>query len=66
MIYGISKKYASRGKWEVYVVAFAAEAEAQEWLHTEERDFREREIISRDEALEWVGEDELWAAEQMA
>ena len=52
-IYGWSWK-----SWDAqYMVAFDSEEEANEWLHTEEYDFRERELLTRDEARAQMGPD---------
>lgn len=53
--YGVSSKY-NFGKWDHRVVGpFATEDEAQEWLHREEYDFRERELMSKTAAIRLVG-----------
>lgn len=53
--YGVSSK-CSFGRWSHRVVGpFASEDEAQEWLHTEEYDFRERELMSKTAAIRLVG-----------
>lgn len=50
-IYGWSWK-----SWDdQYMIAFDTEGEAREWLHTEEHDFRERELLTRDEAINQMG-----------
>ena len=52
-IYGWSWK-----SWDdQYMIAFDTEEEAREWLHTEEYDFRERELLTRDEARNQMGPD---------
>lgn len=55
-IYGVSSKH-SFGKWEHMVYVFDNEASAQEWLHTEEYDFRERELMTEGEVIELVGDE---------
>lgn len=45
-IYGISEKH-DFGKWSGYVVKFNDFEIAEKWLHTEEGDFRERELVSK-------------------
>ena len=51
-IYGWSWK-----SWDDhYLIAFASEEEAEAWLHTEEDDFRERELISPEKAAELAGD----------
>lgn len=53
--YGVSSKY-NFGQWSHRVVGpFATEDEAQEWLHREEYDFRERELMSKTAAIRLVG-----------
>lgn len=44
-IYGISEKY-SFGRWVGYALEFTSLEDAQDWLHTEEFDFRERRLCS--------------------
>ncbi len=39
-----------------YIVTFDNEAEANEWLSTEESDFRERELLTEDEVIEQYGD----------
>ena len=53
-IYGISSKY-SFGKWNHAVYVFNNKEEAETWLHTEEYDFRERELMTKTEAIKLVG-----------
>ena len=47
-IYGISEKY-SFGRWNGYAIRFTSLEDAEEWLHTEEYDFRERRLCSMTE-----------------
>lgn len=55
MKYGVSSKYVS-GTWEHTVYGpFTTEEQAQEWLNTEEYDFRERELMSRTAAVRLAG-----------
>lgn len=44
-IYGVSYKY-NFGRWEGYIKEFESMEAAEEWLHTEEYDFRTRELGS--------------------
>lgn len=53
-IYGVSSKYAFNN-WEHVVYVFETEEAAQEWLHTEEYDFREREVMSKTAAIKLAG-----------
>lgn len=53
--YGVSSKYEF-GKWSHVVYGpFKTESEAMEWLHTEEYDFRERELMSKTAAIKLAG-----------
>lgn len=53
--YGVSSKY-DFGTWNHVVYGpFASEGQAQEWLHTEEYDFRERELMSKTAAIKLAG-----------
>ena len=50
-IYGISEK-CEFGRWIVKEVArFTDYAKAEKWLNTEERDFRERSLVSKTTAI---------------
>ena len=53
-IYGVSSKY-NAGRWDRYVVVFDDQTQAEEWLHTEEYDFRTRELMSRAKAERLAG-----------
>ena len=53
-IYGISSKY-SFGKWNHAVYVFDDKEKAEKWLYTEEYDFRERELMTKTEAIKLVG-----------
>lgn len=67
--YGVSSKY-NFGKWDHVVYCFDTEEQAQEWLHKEEYDFRERELMSKTAAIRLVGkkavENAISASEIMA
>lgn len=57
--YGVSSKY-DFGRWNHRVVGpFPTEDEALRWLHTEEYDFRERELMSKTAAIRLVGKAEF-------
>lgn len=57
--YGVSSKY-SFGRWEHIVYGpFKTEEEAQEWLNTEEYDFRERELMSKTAAIRLAGKEDV-------
>jgi hypothetical protein len=49
-IYGISEKF-NFGRWTGYIRKFDNLEEAEKWLHTEEGDFRERELCSKTKAM---------------
>lgn len=54
-MYGVSSKY-NFGEWNHIVYGpFETESQAQEWLQTEEYDFRERELMSKSAAIRLVG-----------
>lgn len=68
--YGVSSKY-DFGRWNHVVYGpFETKEQAQEWLNTEEYDFRERELMSRTAAVRLAGrrsvENAVSAAEVMA
>ncbi len=53
--YGVSSKF-DFGTWNHVVYGpFETEEQAQEWLHTEEYDFRERELMSKTAAVKLAG-----------
>lgn len=53
--YGVSSKYEF-GAWSHVVYGpFGSEDQAHEWLHTEEYDFRERELMSKTAAVKLAG-----------
>lgn len=53
-IYGVSSKF-NFGAWDHRVYVFDDKEKAQEWLHTEEYDFRERELMSKTAAVKLAG-----------
>lgn len=53
-IYGVSSKY-NFGRWEHIVYHFSDMESAEKWLHTEEYDFREREIMGKTKAIKLAG-----------
>lgn len=54
-IFGVSSKYEF-GKWTVKTVKkFDSYKEAIDWLHTEEYDFRVRELASKSKVRKLVG-----------
>lgn len=53
--YGVSSKF-DFGEWHHVVYGpFKTEEQAQKWLHTEEYDFRERELMSKTAAVKLAG-----------
>lgn len=53
--YGVSSKF-DFGRWSHVVYGpFQTEEEAQNWLHTEEYDFRKRELMSKTAATKLAG-----------
>ena len=64
--YGVSSKY-DFGKWNHAVYGpFETEEQAQEWLHKEEYDFRERELMSKTAAIRLAGKNAVENAECIA
>lgn len=55
LYYGVSSTNYY-GNWEHYVVVFDDYQRANKWLHTEDRDFRKRELMNREEAVKLAGE----------
>lgn len=55
-IYGVSSKF-SFGKWDHVVYAFEENEVAEKWLHTEEADFRERELMTKTDAIKLAGKE---------
>ena len=53
-IYGVSSKYTF-GTWSHEVYVFSDRDSAEKWLNTEERDFRERELMSKTAAIKLAG-----------
>ena len=53
-IYGVSSKF-NFGEWEHVVYVFDNKELANEWLDTEEYDFRERELMTKTNAIKLVG-----------
>lgn len=52
--YGVSSKF-NFGRWDHVVYKFQNEEQEEEWLYTEEYDFRERESCSKTRAIEIAG-----------
>lgn len=53
-IYGVSSKF-NFGVWEHNVSVFDNKLDAGKWLNTEEYDFRERELMTKTDAIKLVG-----------
>ena len=49
--YGVSSK-SNFGHWDHTVYVFNDKGVAEKWLHTEEYDFRERELMTKTKAIE--------------
>ena len=60
-IYGVSRKLKF-GVWENVVYYFEAKEIAKKWLNTEEYDFREREIMTKTNAIRLCGKKHVDAA----
>ena len=52
--YGVSSKF-NFGRWEHVVYVFEKKEAAQVWLHTEEYNFRERELMGKTAAEKLAG-----------
>lgn len=62
MIIGVSSKY-DFGRWFHRAVSFETAEAAEKWLHTEEHDFRERELFDELRlAVEFAGSEEITRA----
>lgn len=53
-IYGVSSKFEFGG-WSHNVYVFEDRETAEKWLNTEESDFRERELMTKTEAVKLAG-----------
>lgn len=53
-IYGVSSKF-DFGSWDHVVYVFGNKEDAEKWLRTEEYDFRERELMTKTEAIKLAG-----------
>ena len=63
-IYGVSSRY-SFGMWNHRVYKFNDKATAEKWLHTEEYDFRMRELMTKTEATKLAGNRAVINAEEI-
>lgn len=57
-IYGVHSKF-DFGRWDHVVYVFENQEDADKWLETEEFDFRERELMTKKEAIELVGKEDV-------
>lgn len=57
-IYGVHSKF-DFGRWDHIVYVFENQEDADRWLETEEFDFRERELMTKKEAIELVGKEDV-------
>lgn len=64
-IYGVSSKYEF-GKWRHNVYVFTTKEAADEWLNTEEYDFRERELMTKTAAIALAGRTAVGNAREVA
>ena len=63
-IYGVSSRF-SFGMWNHRVYKFSDKATAEKWLHTEEADFRMRELMTKSEAMKLAGNRAVINAEEI-
>ncbi len=57
--YGVSSKF-DFGSWSHIVYGpFETNEQAEKWLNTEERDFRERELMSKTAAIKLAGKEAI-------
>ena len=63
-IYGVSSRY-SFGRWNHQVYKFSDKETAEKWLHTEEYDFRMRELMTKTEATKLAGNRAVINAEEI-
>lgn len=64
-IYGVSSKY-DFGKWNHVVYVFDDKKSAEKWLHTEEYDFRERELMTKTAAIKLAGRKRVEEAKEVS
>lgn len=62
-IYGVSSKY-DFGAWSHKIYVFDDRDSAEKWLDTEERDFRERELMTKTAAIRLAGRKAVENAEK--
>ena len=53
-IYGVSSKF-DFDSWDHEVYVFGNKEDAEKWLHAEEYDFRERELMTKTAAIKLAG-----------
>lgn len=59
-IYGVSRKLVG-DHWQAYAVKFTSLEDAEKWLHTEEYDFRERELVTKTQAVSEAGKKYIYS-----
>ena len=66
ILYGVSSKYEFGG-WSHRVYGpFKDQEQADKWLHTEEYDFRQREIMVKTAAIRLAGKKNVEHAQEVA
>ena len=63
-IYGVSSRYEF-GLWNRRVYKFNDKETAEKWLHTEEAEFRMRELMTKSEAMKHTGNRAVINAEEI-
>ena len=63
-IYGVSSRYEC-GMWNHRVYKFSDKETADKWLHTEEAEFRMRELMTKTEATKLAGNRAVANAEEI-
>lgn len=53
-IYGVSRKF-DFGQWNHAIYVFDNANDSEKWLNTEEYDFRNRELMTKTEAIKLAG-----------
>lgn len=64
-IYGVSSKF-DFGKWSHSVHVFEDKESAEKWLHTEEYDFRDRELMTKTAAIGLAGRKAVENAQEVS
>ena len=66
ILYGVSSKYEFGGWGHIVYGPFKDQEQANKWLHTEEYDFREREIMGKTAAIRLAGRKSVEHAQEVA